>query len=172
MSILSSSQLHDVRLSDLTIRFNDEWLWTDEAERCEEAYDVEPSFDVFPAEDETAALIRLSLTCVPDEDVAGRCRFDEVSGTIWCIMRFETEMTSDERARRAYVNGPVILHGLLRGIMASATGTCVGGPFLLPVVNYVEVMARRMEQFELPEMADDDTLDVNEHTVHSDDDEC
>ncbi len=171
MSILSSTQLHDVRLSELTIRFNDEWIWTDEDERCEEAYDIEPSFDVFSVEDETATLIRLSLRCVPGESVTGRCRFTEVSGTVWCIMRFEDDMTTEERARRAYVNGPVILHGLLRGIMASATGACVGGPFLLPVVNYVEVMARQIEQLELPEMADGSNGDSSDQVICPEDDE-
>jgi hypothetical protein len=39
-----------------------------------------------------------------------------------------------------------MLHGILRGLIIGATGGCVGGPFLLPTVNYVEMAERKEKQ--------------------------
>lgn len=41
--------------------------------------------------------------------------------------------------RMIALNGPAILYGIARGIVAQATGNCVHDKFILPTVNFVEV---------------------------------
>lgn len=158
MSIRSSTQLHSFRLADLRVEFNDEWLWTPDDDHCPEEYEVRPDFEVFGSLAEGDALIRLSVTCAPAAESAGACRFRVVAATVWGILRFADEVGSGERERRVFLNGPVMLHGLLRGVLAAATGSCAGGPFVLPTVNYVEVLRRQAEQPQLP-VADAATAD-------------
>jgi len=150
MSIISSTQLRDFRLADLHVEFNDEWLWTPEEEHCPESYDVDPDFGVHSSPHDEDVLIRLSLTCLPVASAPGACRFGQVAATVWGVLHFADDVDDAERERRVFLNGPVILHGLLRGVVASATGSCAGGPFILPTVNYVEVLRRQTEQPQLP----------------------
>jgi hypothetical protein len=150
MTMRSSTQLRNFRLADLHVEFNDEWLWTPEEGHCPEEYDVSPKFEVFSSPHEGDVLIKLSLVCAPAAGAAGACRFRTVAATVWGILGFTDEVEREERERRVFLNGPVMLHGLLRGILASATGSCAGGPFVLPTVNYVEVLRRQAAQPQLP----------------------
>lgn len=149
-SIASSTQLRNFRLADLHVEFNDEWLWTPEEERCPEQYDVDPDFEVLSTPRDDDVLMKLALVCKPTAGAAGACRFRTVAATVWGILRFAEDVAREERERRVFLNGPVMLHGLLRGILASATGCCAGGQFVLPTVNYVEVLRRQAEQPQLP----------------------
>jgi len=40
------------------------------------------------------------------------------------------------------LNGPSVLYGLARGVVAQITGNCRYGKFILPTVNFVEVMKK------------------------------
>ncbi|MEA3402219.1 MAG: hypothetical protein U9R79_13360 [Armatimonadota bacterium] len=166
MTILSSTQLHSFRLSDLRVDYNDNWIWAEESARRGEAYDVAPDYEVFWS-DEGDALVMLTVKCVASKEAKGACRFREVSATGWGILSFGDEVEEDERERRAYINGPAMLHGMLRGVINSATGSCVGGPFILPTVNYLEVFKRKAEQLSLSDLEEEEQAGIEDDATEA-----
>ncbi len=106
-----------------------------------------PSWGV--SEDDERLLVRLHIRCLPDKD-----------GPLWRFKRIEIILEGqfayaesvDEARRRqlAALNAPAILHGMARGLLASTTALCVGGPFLLPTVNYLEVARKAARRSSTP----------------------
>ncbi|MFP4249804.1 MAG: hypothetical protein ACLFU7_09120 [Armatimonadota bacterium] len=144
---LSAMQLRRFRLSRLELRYNEDWIGMEDHPDTE-AYSVGTDFDVFgPTDNEYA--IRLEVDCKPSGE--GATRYDGVGAEIWGIFVFTGECGEDEVERMLVLNAPAILHGVLRGIIANASGSCAGGPFVLPAVNYIDVFKHKMQQLELPE---------------------
>jgi len=144
---LAKLQLEQYRLGSLTVQFNDDWLGLDEEQAAEEQYDCVPDFDVFEATDGNF-LVHLSVECAPPAESRDRCRFTSVAATVWGVFSL-AEGTAEEEGQRLIVhNGVAMLHGIARGLLIGTTGGCVGGPFILPAINYVELFRRKAEELE------------------------
>jgi hypothetical protein len=89
-------------------------------------------------------LIWLSVLCRPPADAPAR--FRSIGGMVWGTFAITEGPPLEEREMLLAYNGAAILHGVLRGLLISATGGCAGGPFLLPTANYVEMAARRKKR--------------------------
>ena len=152
---LARLQLHKYRLETLIIEFDEDWLEaaeSGEAEEHSETYNVEAKVGFYSKEEaEKEAAIRLLVNCTPE---TGRCRFRQVRIVLWGIFVADATLDENEKARYFGLNGPSILHGLARGIVASATGGCVEGPFIIPALNFAEILAAQA--------ADEDGEDVDE----------
>jgi len=49
------------------------------------------------------------------------------------------------------LNGLVILYGTARGIVAQATANCLHGKFILPSVNFVELVKKKAQSARKPQ---------------------
>jgi len=153
---LADLQLENYRLSTLAVRFNDEWIAADEpAER--EQYDVAPDAEILVSENEPEYLVRLSVTCEPSPDIEGLCRFSLIEATVWGIFSLSDETPEQQRDVLIGYNTISILHGITRGLIISATGGCVGGPFILPAINYKDLFDAKAEDSPEDEQRDAET---------------
>lgn len=141
---LAHLQLESYRLSSLTIRFNDEWLEAGEDAAADEHYLLAPDVDMSEIGEDGRYLVKLTVQCEPAPEVEGVCRFDRIEATVWGIFALSEDTPEDQRGSLIAWNTVTILHGIIRGLIISATGGCVGGPFLLPAVNYVEYMKHQL----------------------------
>lgn len=144
MKATSPLQLERYRLEKLVVDFSDKWLQAEDSEPDDpRAYEVRTDFNIYEPEDEMF-LVRLSVESRPESDSPTR-RFNEVSVVVWGM--FSLTPGTDEETRQQVIpyNCVAILHGLARGVITSATGACLGGPFLLPTVNYLEVIKQKVD---------------------------
>jgi preprotein translocase subunit SecB len=61
------------------------------------------------------------------------------------IVEFEGDFPEDQIPRLLGPNGLAITYAIARGIVGQATGTSIHGKFILPTVNFVELMKEKME---------------------------
>ncbi len=158
---LAKLQLERYRLGSLSIQFNDAWLALDAEQAADEQYDCVPDFDVFEATEDNF-LVHLSLECAPPAGSRDRCRFTSVAATVWGIFSLAEGTAEEEGQRLVMHNGVAILHGIVRGLLVSATGGCVGGPFILPAINYVELFRRKAEELEEASAEEEKAEDTEE----------
>ena len=64
------------------------------------------------------------------------------------IFRFAPDVGEDTFVQLLASSAPAMLHGMARGILAQTTGLCVGGPFLLPALNYLTLFEQWRERVE------------------------
>ena len=137
-------QLEAYRLGALSVQFNEAWL--DEKRRAEdEIYDVLPSAEIREFEDKGRYLVRLSVRCEPKSDTEGVVRFNLLDATAWGIFALADDTPQEQRDILINLNTVSILHGILRGIVIGVTGSCFGGQFILPAINYKEAFAAGLE---------------------------
>ena len=142
----SPMRLEAYRLADLVIAFNGEWLRGEPAKADPpDAYEVDADFDLYETEDVGSHLHSLSLECIPRAGDVPR-RFNRVSIVLWGVFSFDPDADQDLQDQLIPYNSIPILHGIARGLVSSATGSCPGGPFLLPIVNYVEMIERKIQE--------------------------
>jgi len=158
---LAKLQLERYRLGSLAVQFNDAWLALDDEQAGKEEYDCRPEFDVLEGE-EGDFLVSLSLECAPPAGSRDRCRFTSVAATVWGIFSLAEGTAEEEGQRLVMHNGVAILHGIVRGLLVSATGGCVGGPFILPAINYVELFRRKAEELEEASAEEEKAEDTEE----------
>lgn len=143
MKATSPLQLERYRLEKLVIDFGDEWLRAQESEPDDpRAYEARTDFDVYRAPEDERVLVRLAVESHPKTDAPPQ-RFNEVSIVVWGIFSLAAGTQEEAKQQLIPYNCVAILHGLARGVITSATGACVGGPFLLPSLNYVEVVKEK-----------------------------
>ena len=146
MTQASPLQLKAYRLQKLVIEFNDQWLSTEDSEPdSPDAYRLEADFDLYEGREPDTYLTMLLIECRPKAADTPR-RFNEVSIITWGIFSLDPNTDEDLKNRLIPYNCLAILHGIARGVLTSATGACGGGPFLLPVLNYVEMVERKMQE--------------------------
>jgi len=144
MKATSPLQLERYRLEKLVIDFSDEWLQAENTEPDDPtAYEVRTDFDVYRSEDEMF-LVRLSVESRPESD-SPTPRFNEVSVVVWGMFSLTAGTEEETKQQLIPYNCVAILHGLARGVITSATGACVAGPFLLPTINYLEVIKQKVD---------------------------
>ena len=143
---ISPLRLEAYRLSDLVIAFNDEWFLGESTKADPaDAYEVDADFDLYEMEDAGSYLHSLSVECIPRAGDVPR-RFNRVSIVLWGSFSFDPDADQDLRDQLIPHNCIAILHGIARGLVSSATGSCAGGPFLLPIVNYMEMIERNSQE--------------------------
>jgi preprotein translocase subunit SecB len=66
------------------------------------------------------------------------------------------EGTDEETVKKMIVlNGPVILYGVARGVVGQATGNCRFGKFVLPTLNFLEIMKKDAEKKQIKNKTND-----------------
>lgn len=63
--------------------------------------------------------------------------------TISGYFRFEAGTDEPTMKRMLHVNGTSILYGIARGLVGQATGASVHGQFVLPTVNFIQILEAR-----------------------------
>ena len=142
---LACLQLEKYRLSSLHVDFNDGWLQQSDESRTE-SYGCIPEFETFESEQPNRYLMRLSLVCDPSEPDGIESRFSRVQVSLWGMFCLDKQASDDEKRQLLPLNAVAMLHGIARGLLISATGGCVGGPFILPAINYIEDLQARTEK--------------------------
>lgn len=139
-------QLELYRLEKVVAEFDDRWFAVDEAEAEETPeYVVNSDYDLYSHDErEDAYMVRLVVECKPPEERI--LRFKQISVAVWGIFTVSEDVEEDVVARLVPCNCLAILHGTARGIVLNATGSCPGGPFLLPTVNYIEIVQQKAEE--------------------------
>ncbi|NOY64146.1 MAG: hypothetical protein GXO97_01905, partial [Nitrospirae bacterium] len=62
------------------------------------------------------------------------------------------EGTEEETIKKMIgLNGLVILYGTARGIVAQATANCLHGKFILPSVNFIELVKKKAQPVRKPQ---------------------
>jgi len=143
---LAKLQLERYRLAYLLVDFNDDWLQVGEAREYVEQAQVSFDFDTVEFSDGLPGVM-LSFTCLPAREAEEPQRFNRIEARVWGVFRLGEDVSDEEeRARLLLLNGTAILHGVLRGTLITATGACVGGPYLLPAMNYVELVEEKRKR--------------------------
>jgi preprotein translocase subunit SecB len=66
------------------------------------------------------------------------------------VFSFRPNTPADRQERMITVNGPAILYGVARGIVAETTGAGRHGKYVLPSVDLLPMAMRRLERKETP----------------------
>ena len=136
-------QLEEFRLQGLHIEFNEDWF-TREAigsDRMED-YAVDPHVEILRRADEDTEngteqlMVRLSIHCEP-VDEQRLTRFKLIQTEVWGIFSIAEDTPEEHVEQFRLWNSVAILHGVARGQIMQATGTCYEGPFILPSLNYL-----------------------------------
>jgi len=85
--------------------------------------------------------IRVRLT--PDCEQAANQSFDEIDVIVKGHFSFAEEITEEMRAQLFPLTAVSMLFGVIRGIVAQATGMFPCGTFLLPPINVVDAAKRK-----------------------------
>ena len=138
-------QLRGFRLGELVLVFNDKWL-DEDAHAENESYELDVATELLGTEEHPDSfLARLSIACTPNRATEGEQRFERVEMTLWGIFDIDPDLSEEIRSSLLSFNTFTILHGIARGMLISATGGCLDGPFILPSVNFVEYMQQRAD---------------------------
>ena len=93
----------------------------------------------------------ISLTILLNDEEADFCEAE------YCILLkltgffvFAAGTTEETINRMIGPNGLSILYGIARGIVAQSTGNCWHGKFILPSLNFMEILKARAEQLGQP----------------------
>jgi len=100
--------------------------------------DVKPSI----AKNRDGWAFRISLALKMKARIAAQARFRKVEITTVGYFELPADTPEETVHQLVPLNCFAILHGFARGIVAQVTGVNPGGPFLLPTINFVELMKR------------------------------
>lgn len=70
----------------------------------------------------------------------------EVKIKIVGFFTFKGEMPNDQKEKMLSLNGASILYGVARGVVAQTTGGGIFGKYILPAVNFVEMLKQTENQ--------------------------
>lgn len=59
------------------------------------------------------------------------------------LFRFLEETDENTIAKMIHLNGLSILYGVTRGIVAQTTSNCIHGKYMLPTINFIELIKRK-----------------------------
>lgn len=99
-------------------------------------------FEIFRSPESASYLIEMSIVSAKAHVARGvpyRLRL-KLSG----VFSFQPDTPEPTQTRMIYVNGPAILYGVARGIIAQATGAARHGKYVLPSVNLLPMAERRL----------------------------
>lgn len=108
----------------------------------EEPNVLETSIGVKRRGKEPHFMVKMTLELNGDKEDFDRARYHiylDISG----FFGF-TDGTDEETIKKMIgLNGPAILYGIARGVVAQATANCRHGKLVLPAVNFVEAMQKQ-----------------------------
>lgn len=133
MGILSPLEPARIWLERLDVQFLEE-----RPEHDSHAYDLSIEPRVWKDISGLSYKVRLDLTFAPRDD--SLCSYARIQVTAVGIFNLAAETSDELRRQLIPLNCYVVLYGFSRGIVAQVTGLNPGGPFLLPAVNYIEVL--------------------------------
>ena len=144
MSVRAHLQLERFRLQSLHIEYNRDWLARETVGPDQmEDYAIEPEFRIFQrSEDDDGqcgadqVMVALSLHGAP-VDESHATRFEQIHIEVWGLFSLSEDTPPEQIDQLRLWNAVAILHGIARGQIMQATGTCADGPFVLPSLNYV-----------------------------------
>lgn len=147
MRITSPSplQLDRVDVTNLTVTFNEDALFA--GTLCVgdglDQYDTSADFDVRHVEGEPRKHVVTLELRVRSKKEAGAARFTRLDVRLHAIFTPDPEFGEEVIRQVIPGNCIAILHGVARGVVLAATSSCAGGPFLLPVINYQDLIAKK-----------------------------
>ncbi|MCC6483816.1 MAG: protein-export chaperone SecB [Armatimonadetes bacterium] len=133
MDTLSPLEANRIWVERLDIRFAQELR----AHDCS-AYDLKIEPKAWKDASGVSYKVRLAFALRPRE--VDQCCYSKLDVAIVGVFTLPSD--TDEAIRRNLIplNCYVILYGFARGLVAQVTGLNPGGPFLLPAVNFMEVL--------------------------------
>jgi preprotein translocase subunit SecB len=152
----SPLQLDAVQVSKLSVIFNEEALFggticiADSADQ----YEIGADFDVRHTEGELRkhwVTLELVLRSRKDAEAA---RFKRLEIKLHGIFTPTPGFSEDVICQVIPGNCLAILHGIARGIVIAATSSCCGGPFLLPIINYQDLIEKKLRAIKRQTRAD------------------
>jgi len=137
MNAEAQLQMVACRLVALSVQYDDAAL---RADRWDDAYEVRANADWYATDEPQAWMVQLTLRLKPKPGTVARFTRANIS----VQGRFVVSVgPPDQQVTQLLVyNAPAMLHGLARGVLAQVTGLCVGGPLILPAVNYLQLFKR------------------------------
>lgn len=125
--------IYDFTIEELHIRANDQYTIKTKGEKTE----VDTVVSVRRKADTADFLVRLRIEVNKAKQVFAKAPYYillDISGFLGFA-----EGTDEETIRRMIgINGPVIIYGVARGIVAQATANGRHGKFVLPTVNFLK----------------------------------
>jgi preprotein translocase subunit SecB len=103
-----------------------------------EDYKVDVKVDVKKHENALAWRIRLAVKLTPAPEFT--CRYGKIAITTMGQFQLPDDTPGELVHQIVPFNCVAMLHGFSRGVVAQVTGLNEGGAFLLPVVNFFEVL--------------------------------
>ncbi len=119
-------------------------------------YQISTDFGVLKAEEGHFFQVPFTVRIRPDPEADIKPRFERVVVSLRGFFSFPDDTSEDMVHRLVPANCLAILYGIMRGIVAQATGSTKQGAFLLPTLNIVEMVRQKAEEFQA---ADSDDLE-------------
>ncbi len=116
-----------------------------ETEALDAGYRVRADFDLYGIDgDRSRVRVQLTVTATRPKD-AEHLPYERVKVVLCGDFSRGSDADEETFLRLVPMNCLAILHGIARGVLLSATATCPSGPFLLPTVNYVDLVDRKVK---------------------------
>jgi len=96
--------------------------------------------EVFRAPED--AVYRVDLRLVAGPSAVARGLPYEYRLQMYGIFSFESGTADDTQERLVHVSGPAMLYGIARGVLAQSTALGPHGRYLLPSINFVNLLER------------------------------
>jgi len=141
MSAKSPLQLKDYRLLKLMVEANDSFI---SKEDKEVTFEIDCDFDVYKAKIGLSFKIPLSLK-VKAKKNRKYCNIKKIEILIEGIFDLSQDAQKELVTRVIPFNCLAILYGIARGIIAAVTGNIQGEQFILPTVNFNEIIKKKAQ---------------------------
>lgn len=151
MAWISPLQLRDYSLIALHVETNESFTRS-----ANGSFESAIGFDFDMREHTEKNLYRLSLTVLINKDERSFRRAPyRISITLYGIFESVEKREEAEKAKQLlFPNGLAILYSIARGIVGQATGTAMHEKFVLPMVNFFEVLKDKVNTLTLKKKSD------------------
>ena len=151
MSWFSPLQLREYSLLALHVQANEAYAGTpDNAFESAVGFD----FDMREHVDKNYYRLRMTVYINQDERSYSRAPY-RIAITLQGIFEAGEKGKNEEETKMLlWSNGLAILYSVARGIVGQATGTSLHGKFVLPTVNFFEVLKDKMNELTLKKRSD------------------
>ena len=140
--MLSQMQLKDFVVQLLHVEANPKFV-LQKGNYLEDKLDF--SFDMMERKDPKLYRINLDLSINgKDEDFANRAY--RIHVVVYVIYGFDLKMPKEDIDKLLGPNGLAMAYSIARGVLANATGSSLHGKYILPTVNFVELLKEKASQ--------------------------
>ena len=132
-------QLRDYVLLGLHLQANTDFVSTKN-----QAYEgqVGINFDFKKQEHEPIFRVDLQVDINPSEEAFKRAPY-RISIALQAFVEFDKAISEDKISTLLGPNGLAMTYAIARGIVGQATGTSLHGKFLLPTVNFIDLLEKK-----------------------------